>query len=166
MARTVIIRLNGREFGVELNGSDALLNGRKIPVDSVEADEAGGIVVTSGSRQIRLALDTSGDEMRVLCRGREFLVEYETERHRLLQRFASMGAKVHAHADVKASMPGLVVRVNCEPGGSVRKGQALVILEAMKMENEIRSPIDGIAKEVRVAQGQAVEKGDLLVVVD
>lgn len=165
-ARKVIVRLDGREYDVTLDDHHATVNGRDVVIDSVTNDGAGEIVIRSGERQFRVVLDRSGEDIRAIHGGREFSVEYETERHRLLQRFAAQGVKAHAHADIKASMPGLVVRVNCQAGSDVKKGQALVFLEAMKMENEIRAPIDGVVKEVRVSQGLAVEKGDVLVVLD
>ncbi len=165
-ARKVVVRLDGREYDVALDDHRATVNGRDVFIDSVVNDGAGGIVIHSGPRQFRVVLDVNGEEIRAMYGGREFSVEHETERHRLLQRFAAQGIKAHARADIRASMPGLVVRVKCQAGSEVKKGQALVILEAMKMENEIRAPIDGVVKEVRVSQGLAVEKGDVLVVLD
>jgi acetyl/propionyl-CoA carboxylase alpha subunit len=64
---------------------------------------------------------------------------------------------------VRAIMPGRVARVHVAAGDAVRKGQGLLILEAMKMENEIVAPRDGIVAELLVSAGQAVENGDELV---
>ncbi|TLZ71308.1 MAG: biotin/lipoyl-binding protein [Methanobacteriota archaeon] len=58
--------------------------------------------------------------------------------------------------DVRAPMPGRVVRVNVTPGAGVRRGQTLIVLEAMKMQNEIPSPGDGVVREIRVAAGETV----------
>ena len=60
-------------------------------------------------------------------------------------------------------MPGLIVRVNVNPGDAVQAGQGLVVMEAMKMENELRSSAAGVVKAVHVAPGKAVEKGAVLV---
>jgi biotin carboxyl carrier protein len=60
-------------------------------------------------------------------------------------------------------MPGLVVRINVEPGDPIRAGQPLVVMEAMKMENELRATSDGVVRAVRVQPGAAVEKGTVLV---
>jgi acetyl/propionyl-CoA carboxylase alpha subunit len=65
-----------------------------------------------------------------------------------------------------APMPGSVVSVSVGVGDRVRKGQTLVVLEAMKMEHPIGSPEDGVVTEIRVAAGEQVERGALLVVVD
>lgn len=64
---------------------------------------------------------------------------------------------------VKAPMPGNIMKVNCKPGASVKRGDVLVVLEAMKMENDICAPADGVVASVEVAQGATVETDALLV---
>lgn len=66
---------------------------------------------------------------------------------------------------VKAPMQGTILKVNVEVGSSVKKGQILVILEAMKLENEIVSPTDGVIKQVLVTKGQTVNNQQPLVVI-
>lgn len=70
-----------------------------------------------------------------------------------------IGTKV---ANLKAPMPGLVINISVEVGQTVQKGDALLILEAMKMENVIKSPTDGIIKNILVKKGDAVEKNQVL----
>jgi len=67
---------------------------------------------------------------------------------------------------VVAPMPGLIVRVNVSPGDTVAAGQGLVVVEAMKMENELKAPADGVVARVSVEAGAAVEKGAVLVVLE
>ncbi|MBP6016901.1 MAG: biotin/lipoyl-binding protein [Candidatus Promineofilum sp.] len=64
---------------------------------------------------------------------------------------------------VKAPIPGLIIRVLVEPGAAVRAGQALLILEAMKMENEIRAPFDGVVSSISTAVGQSVVRNQVLI---
>lgn len=64
---------------------------------------------------------------------------------------------------VKAPMPGTIISVNVAVGDSIKKGQALVVLEAMKMENEIVSPVDGTVASVNTTKGSSVNAGELLV---
>ena len=66
---------------------------------------------------------------------------------------------------ISAPMPGTILKVNVQNGASVKKGDILMILEAMKMENEIFAPCDGTVKEVRVAQGATVQPGEVLLVI-
>ncbi len=73
---------------------------------------------------------------------------------------AGAGKKVN---DVKAPMPGMVLNVMVENGQSIKKGDALVVLEAMKMENILKSPADGIVKKIRVTKGDKVEKNQVMV---
>ncbi len=63
---------------------------------------------------------------------------------------------------IRAQMPGKIIRVLAQPGASVEKGQALLVMEAMKMENEIQAPQSGVVKQVQVSEGKTVETGSVL----
>lgn len=76
------------------------------------------------------------------------------------------GAEASGRAQVKASMPGKVVRVLVAAGAPVAAGDALVVVEAMKMQNELKSPKSGTVVEVRAETGATVNAGDVLVVVE
>ena len=65
--------------------------------------------------------------------------------------------------DIKAPMPGLIFEINISVGDEVKKGDAIMILEAMKMENVLKSPGDGVVKAIKVAKGDSVEKNQVLV---
>ncbi|WP_376792229.1 acetyl-CoA carboxylase biotin carboxyl carrier protein subunit, partial [Thermoflexus sp.] len=100
----------------------------------------------------------------VFVRGYLFAVRVEDERERRIreasgERHGSVGEVV-----VKAPMPGLIVAVPVQEGQPVRKGEKLVLLESMKMQNEIRAPRDGTVKAIRVRPGQSVEQNQILVV--
>ena len=64
---------------------------------------------------------------------------------------------------VVAPMPGAVVKINCRPGEMVKKGDVIIVLEAMKMENEIHSPMDGVVREVNVKEGMTVSPEEVMV---
>ena len=76
----------------------------------------------------------------------------------------------HEHADgqaeIKSAMPGKVVRILVEAGAEVKKGDGILVVEAMKMQNEMKSPKDGQVKEIRVAENNTVGAGDVLVVIE
>ena len=77
-----------------------------------------------------------------------------------------MGLSLGADAvenEVHAPMPGLILEVNVSEGQEVKEGDALCVLEAMKMENALMAPRDGVIKSVQIAKGDAVEKGMLLI---
>lgn len=67
---------------------------------------------------------------------------------------------------VAAPMPGTVLKIGVNQGDKVTRGQMLLVLEAMKMENEIQAPEDGVVKEILTSQGAAVNGGDTLIVLD
>ena len=97
------------------------------------------------------------------CRvnGREFSVNLRSE---LQHRFAEFGAGDEDGPGLRLEvpMPGRVVKVLVKPGEEVQKGQGLVIVEAMKMENELKAQSSGVVKTLHVDVGQSVEKGTLL----
>jgi biotin carboxyl carrier protein len=72
--------------------------------------------------------------------------------------------KVKKGAKIKSQMPGKMLRIHVKAGDTVVKGQSVMVMEAMKMENEIKSPQDGVVKEVKVAEGHAVETGAELLI--
>ncbi|MFN2115978.1 MAG: acetyl-CoA carboxylase biotin carboxyl carrier protein subunit [Anaerolineae bacterium] len=102
----------------------------------------------------------------VLIEGEQYEVDVDQERLKKLKAFSGHTLEDEGAANIEAPMPGLVVRVLAAPGDEVSEGQGLLILEAMKMENEIRSPCDGVVQSVSVAPGAAVDKGDTLMVIE
>ena len=87
-------------------------------------------------------------------------------RHRRSLALAAATAGPVGPAPLVAPMPGLIVRVHVAPGDRVEAGQAVVVMEAMKMENELRAAGAGVVRTVEVRAGTAVEKGALLVTFD
>ena len=75
---------------------------------------------------------------------------------------APKSAPAGAGTEVKAPMPGTILQVNIKPGDAVKEGQQLMVLEAMKMENEILAPVSGKITSIAVAKGSTVESGSLL----
>jgi biotin carboxyl carrier protein len=88
------------------------------------------------------------------------------ERARLLRARASLSAPGSGELKVKAPMPGLVVDVSVEVGQEVEVGDNVVILESMKMENELKAPRAGLIKGISVQAGDSVEKNQTLVIIE
>jgi biotin carboxyl carrier protein len=95
--------------------------------------------------------------------GYRFEVDALDERTRSIRDLSAANAAPTGPAPVLAPMPGLIVRVNVSAGDVVEAGQGIIVMEAMKMENELRATSSGTVKSVEVAPGTAVEKGMLLV---
>lgn len=79
---------------------------------------------------------------------------------------AGAGGAAEGAAEIKTAMPGKLVRVLVEAGAEVKKGDGILIVEAMKMQNEMKSPKDGTVKEVRFAEGSTVNAGDVLAIIE
>lgn len=108
--------------------------------------------------------DVTGYRYEILVAGQRFEITVEDEREKSLAG-SLPGAHESGEAMVRAPMPGLVLGLPMDPGSKVERGQTVVILEAMKMENDLASPISGTIKEIRVSKSQTVNQGDVLVVV-
>lgn len=98
--------------------------------------------------------------------GYRFETEALDERTRSIRDLSAATAGPTGPAPIVAPMPGLIVRVNVSTGDRVEAGQGIVVMEAMKMENELRATAAGIVKSVEVSPGTAVEKGALLVALE
>ena len=105
---------------------------------------------------------TKGDAWTVLLGGRTHRFQLLDERARRSGR----AAKGPGDKEIRAVMPGQVVALLAEVGHHVEQGQGVLVIEAMKMENEIKAPRTGTVQEIRVKPGQAVEAGELLAVID
>lgn len=122
-------------------------------------------LVTIGGAQHRVvAVRGEGRGRYVLwLDGWRFEVEALDERTRTIQDLASAHAVASGPAPVVAPMPGLIVRVNVAVGDRVEAGQGVVVMEAMKMENELRATAAGTVKAIHAVPAKAVEKGAVLV---
>lgn len=106
----------------------------------------------------------NGQTYEIELTGQHFEVQVEDEREKAL---AGAAKSLHELGEVivHAPMPGLVLDVPLEIGASVARGETVLVLEAMKMENDLAAPRSGTIKEVRVNKGQTVNQGDVLVVI-
>ncbi len=116
------------------------------------------------ARRITKADQKGSETYEIQVAGQRFEVNVEDERAKLLAGLAKSAATTN-EAKVQAPMPGLVVGVPLEQGTTVEAGQTVVVLEAMKMENDLSSPIAGVIKEIKVNKGQTVDQGEVLVVI-
>ena len=97
--------------------------------------------------------------------GRRQLEIAVTDPKRLRGSGAS-AASAEGSAEIKTAMPGKLVRVLIEQGAEVKQGESVLVVEAMKMQNEMKSPKDGIVKEIRFPEGATVNAGDVLAIIE
>ena len=151
-----------REVGENLY--DVTVEGETLRVDVAKSGRTIYSLIESG-RQWEAMVDERGAHgFDVLVAGRLFHLEAEDERSQRLAQSAKLVAE--GPQTVTAEMPGKVIKVEVAVGDAVQEGQGLVIIEAMKMENEIASPIEGRVSEVNVSAGDTVETGAPLFTVE
>ncbi len=153
----------GRRFVVEIDGDDVFLDGRRVVARLDPVPETPLRYLEVDGRTESLAMAYDGHGWRVQVRGRAWAVGVLDERTRRLRELAGHGVKSGGLGVVKAPMPGMILRLQVERGQRVKGGGGLVVLEAMKMENEIRAPQDGVVTRIYVEPGSVVEKGAPLV---
>ena len=138
-------------------------SGRSADIVRVNADTWS--VISAGSAYTIRVRRTTG-AMTMCGRGPEIAVAVDSERSRLLKLAGTSAAKAEHGTSIVAPMPALVVRLEVEAGQEVVAGQGLVVLEAMKMENEIRAPRTGKIAVLRARVGSPVEKGEVLIILE
>ncbi|HKH93172.1 MAG TPA: biotin/lipoyl-containing protein [Gemmatimonadaceae bacterium] len=159
------VRIGEAELEVQLDGDevrvdDATTHARLTDVEGTPVrmltvgDEVHRIVVRPGS---------SRGHYTIWVDGFRHEVEALDERMRAIRELAGASAGPVGPAPLVAPMPGMIVRVNVQVGDRVQQGQGLVVMEAMKMENELRAPAAATVKAVLAQPGSAVEKGALLI---
>ena len=155
---TVEIEETGKSvYRVSVDGNEFLVDGKKTGRTNFS------LIVDN--RSFEIEVDNTEDEYRVLVDGRNYHIHLLDER-RVRVGAAQAGLQLQGRQIVSVPMPGKIVAVLVSEGDAVEKGQGLVIVEAMKMENEVRSPISGEIKEIRVKPGETVEGGAPLVMVE
>jgi biotin carboxyl carrier protein len=164
---TFELEAGGAARHVESRGAQLLLDGRLVDVDAVRAGHGWSMLIGNRSYEVSVVERVPGDLI-VHVNGRAVTVRAAVQRFgsRRTQRGAGIGASATGVQRVVAPMPGRIARVLVKAGDAVAARQGLVVVEAMKMENELRSPRAGIVAEVRAAAGALVEANAVLIVIE
>jgi biotin carboxyl carrier protein len=158
--------INGTTFDIEIqNDGTLLVNGEKRAVDFLSfGDEAlYSIIMDTVSHE--LLIDERDGEYEILMRGKLYTGTVLDERAQLVASRGSSKMVDSGEISIRAPMPGLIVAVPVQEGQEVKAGQTVVILESMKMQNELKSPRDGIVQRISVESGQSVEQNKLLITI-
>jgi biotin carboxyl carrier protein len=166
---TYEVTIDGRSFQVHVRSAD---EGTFVRVDDGEEALADLQSVRNALHALRvdtlreevLAAMSQPGQVRLTLRGWQYSAEVVDEAHARLASVAGGRAGGHAHVELKAPMPGLLVRLLCTVGDEVTPGQPLAVLQAMKMENELSLPRGGTVAAVNAEAGTTVEQGQVLVV--
>ncbi len=158
---------DGREVEVVVDGDRITLDGRTVEATLTPIPGTPLRQLLVGERRYIMPLVGEGQgRWSVGWRGEQWGLEVLDERTRHIRSLTGGGADRAGGGVLRAPMPGLVVRVAVAPGQAVAAGAGVVVLEAMKMENELKAAGPGVVRTVRVEAGMAVEKGQVLVEFD
>ncbi|MCL5428300.1 MAG: biotin/lipoyl-binding protein [Chloroflexi bacterium] len=155
-----ITTISEREYTVEILGPRQVsVNGKLYDVDfqSISGQPVFSLLVDGGSYQAAV-FPGEEDTLQVLMRGALYVATVEDERERRLKSAGGAGVAISGEYILRAPMPGLIVSLPVTDGQEVKKGDVLIILESMKMQNELKSPRDGKVTRVQVKAGDSVEQ--------
>jgi biotin carboxyl carrier protein len=160
------VSVNGTQMEIAIDGENVRLGDTTTRARLVDLDGASTpvrmLLLGEEVHRIQLRGGESRGRYTLWVDGFRFEVEALDERTRAVRDLSAATAKATGPAPLRAPMPGMIVRVNVGEGDAVQAGQGLVVMEAMKMENELRAAAAGTVKRVHIAPGTAVEKGALL----
>ncbi len=164
------IVVQGQEFDVQPGPDSVSVGGIEYPVRIVRRGDIVAIYVNERPYQVQLpAAVTEGGPLKVLVDAKEYEVELKgapSAARRPARGAPKRPAPPGGAGAITSQMTGRIIRVDVEPGQEVKEGDVLLIVEAMKMENEVLAPASGTVKEVAVAAGARVSEGDLLIILD
>ena len=162
------VTVNGEEHEVELierlGELEVKYDGEVQDVRFDEVDRLGQVALYLGDSAYAVSIEGNASEASVTVAGSLYAIELEDERERAALSASRAGGG--RGGLVKSVMPGVVIELLAKEGDTVEKDQPLLILEAMKMQNEIGAPLAGIVKTIHVSEGEAVGNGAKLVAIE
>lgn len=159
------LKINGQsEFKVEKNGGKLFINDELVNADIRELNDSAYHIINdlkSYHTEI-VSFDKQTKTARIKVNGNIYTVTAQDQFDILLDQLGLSSLNAAKVSEIKAPMPGMVLKLFVTEGVEVKKGDNLFVLEAMKMENIIKSPADVIIKKVKIKPGDKVEKGQVL----
>jgi len=158
------VTLRQRTYVIDVDGGAVTVDGERLESHWADIPGTPLIHLLLGKDSWTVACQQlDGRRWALGAAGERFEVEVQDDRSRQIEALTGQGRKAAVGGVVKAPMPGLVVRVEVSEGQVVEVGEGLVVVEAMKMENELRASHAGVVEQIHVSAGQRVEKGATLV---
>ncbi len=141
-----------------------VVNGKELTLDMVKSGDRDWHILLNGkaTRITLVSNDKAEKQVQLMVNGKEITVNLKDRLDQLLSTMGLENAGAKRMNELKAPMPGLVLKLRVNEGDSVKKGDPLLVLEAMKMENVIKAADDAVVSKIVVSPGQAVEKNALL----
>ncbi len=162
--RSQSVVVQGETFNFFLDEEENIfLNGKKIEYSYTETSDSEINVIINGKSYSFLVDKEKGE---FFYKNKPVDVHLITKKEQLLKSINNSASTASRKTEIKSPMPGLVVKIEKNIGDNVSVGDGLIILEAMKMENEIKSPTAGIVKKIFVIEKQTVEKNSHLMLIE
>jgi biotin carboxyl carrier protein len=160
------VKINGKKsFEINNDTEKIVINNKNIDWNIIEIKENYYHIIHDNKTYTAelVKTDESGKNQILKINNTLFTIQIEDKYDQLLERLGIKTEQASMVKDIKAPMPGLIIEIKAETGKQVKKGDPLLILEAMKMENVIKSPSDGEIKSIKVKKGDSVEKNQVLI---
>jgi len=161
----------GREFAIKLiekgkEQIEAQIDGESIPIQLSQIDGSNLYSILVGNKSYEMEVQRNETGIVLHYRGETFECFVEDERTTRLKTTMGKTSSPILVKEILAPMPGLIVAIEVEAGQTVKKGNGLLIIEAMKMENEIKAPCEATIKEIKIKEKQVVDKNQVLVLLE
>ncbi len=158
--------VNSNKYQVIINKNHVKVNGSEYPCELTKANNT-VYLFKVGDKIYDITVNELGSgRYGILVEGEYFETEVKTRLREQAEEYLKNKADVSSKGVLKAPMPGLVVKVNVSEGDKVNAGDTLIILEAMKMENNLKSVLAGTVKDIRFKEGDNVEKEDIIMTIE
>ncbi|MBS1272026.1 MAG: 2-oxoglutarate carboxylase large subunit [Candidatus Marinimicrobia bacterium] len=154
----IAVEANGRIMDIRLRGSDESIDFQRISQSRYS--------ILLDGKSYSMQVTENGANFEVTHRNQSVDVVIKDEIDLIRERFGMGRGAADAHGVVKAPIPGMVVEIEVGEGQTIEPDAGLMILEAMKMENEIKAPIGGVISKIHVEQGQSIDKNAILLEID
>lgn len=159
------VAVNGKEYQVAMDATHTSLNGTDVDADIIEIKN-GRFHIISNRRSFTAEVISRNEEEKsfvIRVNNHDYHVVVKDKYDMLIKELGMDVEESKKVNDIKAPMPGMVLKVLVENGQEIQKGDAILILEAMKMENILKASTDGVVKKVHVIKGDKVEKNQVLI---
>ncbi len=156
---------NSESLTLEQKGDNFFINGQEYEIDISEISSGYFHLITESKSVTAevVNVDRKAKEFEIKVNGEIHHVSLKNKMDLLLDEMGISSTDDNALSEIKAPMPGLILDILIEPGQTVQKGDQLMVLEAMKMENVLKAPGEGVVKSIEVNKGQSVEKNQVLI---
>ncbi len=162
-----LARVGDKAYEIEINADDeVIVDGKRLEVDfrSVFGQPVYSLILDGHSYEAYVQPSDAG--LNVLLLGQQHVVAVEDERQRRLRESSGGPVATQGEFHLRSPMPGLIVAVPVAVGQQVTRGQDMIILESMKMQNELKAPRDGVVSRIRVKPGDSVEHNQSLITLE